>query len=145
MVAIVTVPGATLDACSDRDSFMVKTDPALLRTWDDANEASGIVSFFAPLQPQRCPPQEGEIPPPKWEEEQLSLRSAAVALTITRTSSSAPHSFQKVRFFAAVKDLEAKSRDGLVRVVLEMDLDQRPRSRLLHGPGLLAGARVWTC
>ena len=50
-----------------------------------------------------------------------------MALTITRVSSAAPHSFQKVGSFDVIKNLEAKSRDGLVRVVLEVDLVQRPR------------------
>ena len=102
MVVIVTVPRATLEACSDRDTFMAKADPALLRNWGDANEVSGIVGFLAPLQLQRYPAQEKKIPPSKWEEEQLSLRSAAVALTITRVSPAAPHSFQKVGSFGAI-------------------------------------------
>ena len=35
------------------------------------------------------------------------------------------HSFQKVRSFEAIKELEAKSRDGRVHVVLGFDLIQR--------------------
>ena len=104
-LVIVTVPRATLEACSDRDTFMAKADPALLRNWGDANEMSGIVGVLAPLQLQRCPATERKIPPPKWEEEQLSLLSAAVALTITRVSTAVPHSFQKVGSFDAIKGL----------------------------------------
>ena len=46
---------ATLDACLDRDSFLAKADPALLRCWGAADEVSGIVGFVAPLQLARYP------------------------------------------------------------------------------------------
>ena len=77
------------------------------------------------MQLQRYPAHEKKIPPPKWEEEQLSLRSAAVALAISRKSSAVQHSFQKVRSFEAIKELEAKSRDGRVHVVVGVGLVQR--------------------
>ena len=104
---------------------MAKADPTLLRNWGDAKEVSGIVGVLASLQLQRCPAREKKIPTPKWEEEQLSLRSDAVALTISRKLS-APRSFN------ALKDVEATSRDGLVRVVLEVDPVQPPRG--VYGP-----------
>ena len=53
----------------------------------NANELSGIL---APLQLQRYLDQGKKILPPKWEDEQRSLRSAAVALTITRVPLAAP-------------------------------------------------------
>ena len=39
----------------------------------------------------------------------------------------APHNFQNVGPFRILKELEAKSHDGLVRVAMKVDLVQRPR------------------
>ena len=103
-----------------------KGRPGLLRRWGDANEVSSIVGVAAPLQLQRYPAHERKISQPKWEAEP-SLRSAAVALTISRKPSTVQHSFQKVGSFEAVKELEDKSRDGLVRVVLGVDIVRRSR------------------
>ena len=48
VVVVLTVPRVSLDACSDRVSFMAKADPVLLRNWSDANEMVGIAGFLAP-------------------------------------------------------------------------------------------------
>ena len=106
-MGIVTVRRRTLDAGSDRDSFMGKADPALLRNWGDANGALWALFLLCNYSPTLA--QEKKIPPPRCEE-QPSLRSTAAAPTITRVSSAAPHSFQKTRSFDAITGLEAKSR-----------------------------------
>ena len=67
------------------------------------------------------------IPPSKWDESSLPVGSAVVALTITRRAAAAPRTFRKMGAFPAMHELQTKSRVGLVCVVLEVDLAQRPR------------------
>ena len=86
-VGIVTVRRRTLDAGSDRDSFMGKADPALLRNWGDANGALWALFLLCNYSPTLA--QEKKIPPSKCEE-QPSLRSTAAALTIVSCASQLP-------------------------------------------------------
>ena len=128
VVVVVTVPRSTLDSCKDWDSFAAQTDRTLMNGWGDQNEVSSIVAFNLPMVCLRYPQQENAIPPNKWDESPLPVSSAVVALTVTRRAVEASHTFRKVGAFAAMQELQQKSRTGLVRVVLEVDLVQRPRA-----------------
>ena len=86
-----------------------------------------MVAFNEPLQLLRYPHLSTIIPPASWEVDTLPLKWAAVGLTVGRRSASSPSpSFRKVGVCASWAELQAKDRAGISRLVVEVDLLQRP-------------------
>ena len=125
-MVVVTVPRDKLDNSVDWDSFSAQADRTLMDGWGDLHEVSVAVAFNMPMVCLRYQTQETAIPPSKWGSS-FPVGSAVVALTITHRAAAAPHPFRKVGAFPAMHELQTKITGGLVRVLLEVNLVQRPR------------------
>ena len=125
-----------LEKAVDWATFSALADNVLLSGWGVDCELSGVVGFLAPISLQHFPPGSRVIPPVAWQQSAVPADFAGVVLTISRktSSSSSSPSFRKVGECAPLAELQAKARAGLVRVVVEIDLAQRPHPQRMSLP-----------
>ena len=129
ITVLVTFPRVVIEQCHDWESFENLTDSILVQQWGEGIGVSAATVFPVPLKVLRFPSQGLVIPPAEWVQEDLPLKTAAVALRIERRSStSAAPVFQKIGTYPTLVELQATDRQGLARVALEVDLLQRPRT-----------------
>ena len=130
---LLQVPRETLDQADDWTKFAALANPTLLN-WGPGTRVSGVIGFMDPVPLLHFPAGSKVIPPVEWQRTVVPATFAAVAVTISRqepfssTSSSVSPSpgFRRVGAHAPLKDLKTKARAGLVRVMVEIDLLQRP-------------------
>ena len=125
---LVTVPRHKVDAATDGKSFFESVDTDLVEGWGEGLAVVSAVCLLAPVKLQHFPASEVALPPASWDEKQLPVASTAVVLIIGRCAVRPPSpAFRQVGTFATLSALKAKAREGLARIVLEVDLVQRPR------------------
>jgi len=83
VAVLVTVPRTVVDSASDWSSFATLVDPTLLSGWGSGSGVSEVIAFAAPLKVLRFPMDSAVVPPTRWEESTLPLRSAPVVLMVT--------------------------------------------------------------
>ena len=128
VAVLVTVPRTVVDSASDWDSFATLADPTLLSGWGSGCGVSAVVAFAAPLKVLRFPSDSAVVPPVRWDESTLPLRSAAAVLLVTRRAADAPApTYSKRGSFSSWKELQARDREGVARIVVELDVVQRLR------------------
>ena len=108
---------------------MREVDPALLQGWGSGLGIEEAVGFAEPLQLQRYPLGATVVPPLMWETAPLPCKFAAVALKVGRRIAGdlEEPTFQKLGSFPSWAELKMKDREGLTRVAVEIDINQRPR------------------
>jgi len=127
VVVLVTVPREVVDQASDWASFASRVDSSLLE-WGAGQAVAGALAFVEPLSLLRYPSWESMVPPSQWEEAPLPLKSVGVALRVVRSEAGLCPSFARVGEYPSWAALQARDREGLARLVVEVDLVQRPCS-----------------
>ena len=114
VVVLLSVPRATLDRSTSWATFVQEVDPALLQGW-----GSGLGYPLGTIV----------VPPLMWETAPLPCKFAAVALKVGRRTAGdlEEPTFQKLGSFPSWAELKMKDREGLTRIAVEIDINQRPR------------------
>ena len=128
ITVVVSMARDKLDGVSDWSGFAASADQSLLEGWGDGLGIISAMSFKNPLPLLRYPSNERVIPPTKWDEDSLPVRFIAVALTIGRVAAEVSPTYLAVGSFQPIAELRSKDRAGLTRIMVEIDLVQRPRS-----------------
>ena len=123
----VTIPRETFDRATDWSTFASLADAQLLEGWGEGLGVSRAIGIALPPALALFPAAEIQVPPSRWDEGVLPPRQGLLALSVTRRGpdSAAPVHIREGTYptWAA---LQTSSRDGEARVVIEVDLLQRP-------------------
>jgi len=129
VVVAVTFPREKFDSVTDWTSLVAHADPSLFAGWGEGNGISTVVGFAEPQALALFPAGELQIPPPRWDVGALPPRQVLLLLTVERRGSGAsPPVFRREGTYRSWAALQAAAREGVSRLVVEVDLLQRPRS-----------------
>ena len=143
---VVTVPRANLDRATDWDSLCARVDPSILMDWGETARVASAVGIAVPPALSIFPASARTVPHPRWEETVLPATQALLALRVERlpadpTATLLPPSYSRSGEHPTLAATQATARAGVSRLVLEVDLLQRP---LRSGTALAFGRGALT-
>ena len=126
VVVVVTVARAAVDAAMSWDEFARVADRSLVSGWGAGMGVTAVTVFTEAPELLRIPRGTWTAPPPTWTGVPLAAQRMAVALRVSRCGSGGTPTFARVGTAPTVAAVRVQERAGLVPVVVEVALPQRP-------------------